>query len=139
MPARIDYAGQGAPGNANMLGELGDGHGEHRQRILDDSAGVRRVAHAHRTFSLVVVGIIEENCILAVESEDHSPVAIHLHSLMPCEFSFEWMKLPSRKVHIERPRGPVDHLSILDVPGDRIEDGLQSTLCQLATQCSAAM
>ena len=49
--------------------------------------------------SSVIVPIVDENCVLAIEREDHSPVAVHFHRPVASEFPLEGVKMPTGHVH----------------------------------------
>src|ERR1035437_763565 len=53
-------------------------------------------------FLLVVVPIVNENHVLALEGEGQAPVAVHLHSPMILQIAAQRVQLPSRSIHVVR-------------------------------------
>jgi len=52
--------------------------------------------------SLVIVAIVDKNCILAFEKKGYSPVAADPNRPMSCKITFKLVKMPPWRVHIER-------------------------------------
>ena len=48
---------------------------------------------------LVVVAIVDEDCVLSVKTKRQSPVAVHLHGPVAGESPLKRMKVPARHIH----------------------------------------
>jgi len=68
---------------------------------------MRRIVHRHRQL-LVIVLIVDEDCILAFEPEGQSPVPADPHRPLVLEFSSQRMEPPPWSIHVARPLGIVE-------------------------------
>jgi hypothetical protein len=48
----------------------------------------------------VVVLIIHQDCVIALEFESHSPILANPHGIVPLKIALERMKSPAGEVHI---------------------------------------
>lgn len=83
----------------------------HLTEILPDhGSGMRGIVHTHIGFPLsVVVLVIDQNRVFALETEGKTPVAADHHRPMAFEVRAQGMQPPSRSVHVFRPAGVVEH------------------------------
>jgi hypothetical protein len=56
----------------------------------------------------VVIQIVDEDGVLAIEREDHPPVGVYFHSPLTGEFPLERVKAPGGGVHIEGLFGTIE-------------------------------
>lgn len=123
--AAVENAGERRAGYFQPGSGLANGRSA--DPLAKQLTGVRGIVHSgHDALSfLVIVAIIDEDRILAVESENHSPISIHFCRPMAGEISLKWMQVPAINGHVRSRLGEVESKEL---------DGELARMCRLDTR-----